>query len=888
MGFLSTNQIQAQVLSIRRALKNGPENFAIQYSGEWTGGDYLSVADVDHLVFPCVSDLQVRESLLSAEKQGRPAILLCSMESSDLEDDVIDRFAKRRVFSPRERDMLAELFSVTPEMIDPRLLKTKELMNALLEVVPAKGYSPVAGGMLDLQTAWLTYLGQVSGTKLDSISLNKILEWSRNPEVRKKINQVDPKLKGMLTDWLVRNCGESSRYMMLAMSVMTTDLFALGETLSVVFHEGHFPTAAHQAAKVRSERYFDHQEIDLVSARAWSRSTNAYFKRSDQQEDVAFWIQLGQQVDSQLEELGVAESAWLSDFSSMGLEQRYSAVSKSLKKVLKYESKSGLESLRNSITIVRKHREGGRDMERVSRLEMAYRLVAWLCDSDREDSTDFGGLVNEYHKNGGFVDWARYRLKESDENSQVKKAYDAVLKKVDEREEAYEETFALRLQEWTKASDTSKEFILIENVLDEVVVPLAKLQPVLLLVLDGMSVAVMRQLLVDLTKHGWAEMKTKETEQKVVKPVLATLPSITAVSRRALFLGRLESVTKGSEEGEFRKNESLLQGSKGQIQPRLFKMGELTQEGQSGLSDEVLHTLSNKKCRVVSLVLNAIDDHLDSGKQVSLTWTRDSIRGLREALRQAADAGRAVVFTSDHGHVLDSGSKQFSSEKEGRGDRYRSCSTPLVDGELLYSGNRVQQALGGESVTLAWSDKARYGKGKRGYHGGSNPQEVVVPMTVLTNAVNDPPEGWIEVPSYQPHWWRVSGPEEVAKQSAPAATAVEGLELFEAAPKPMSTVSWVQSLLESPIYEEQTSQAVRGALSADVMSKLLTFLAERGGKGLKPALAQELGVPAFRLDGMIQNVARVLNLDGYEVIEFDRSSGTITLNVDLLKKQFEL
>ena len=115
----------------------------------------------EHLVFPCVSDLQVRESLLRAEADNKPAVLLCSMPENTLGDDVMSRFAKHKVFAPQLREMVAELFSA--RIIDPRVLKTKPLMNGLLEKVPVQGYPPVPGGTLDLQTAWLALLSQIIG-----------------------------------------------------------------------------------------------------------------------------------------------------------------------------------------------------------------------------------------------------------------------------------------------------------------------------------------------------------------------------------------------------------------------------------------------------------------------------------------------------------------------------------------------------------------------------------------------------------------------------------------------------------------------------------------------------------------------------------------------------
>ena len=57
---------------------------------------------------------------------------------------------------------------------------------------------------------------------------------------------------------------------------------------------------------------------------------------------------------------------------------------------------------------------------------------------------------------------------------------------------------------------------------------------------------------------------------------------------------------------------------------------------------------------------------------------------------------------------------------------------------------------------------------------------------------------------------------------------------------------------------------------------------------MKPSLAQALGVPLFRIDGLVQNVSRILNVDGYEVLSFERATETIALNINLLKTQFEI
>ena len=541
--------------------------------------------------------------------------------------------------------------------------------------------------------------------------------------------------------------------------------------------------------------------------------------------------------------------------------------------------------------MVRRHLLSEADSERLSRVEMACRLIRWLHTGDSRPAPEpFDAMVVGYHRDGGFIDWARNRLKETDESPEVQKSFGAILKRVEERAEAFESSFALQLQDWTRSENQSNRFILIENVLHEVVLPVAKQQPVLLLVLDGMSVAVFRQLLQDILRHDWTELVHEEAA--LPRPVIASLPSVTSISRRALFLGRLDPATNGTEEGEFKANDILFQGSGSQVRPQLFKMGDLSDEENGGVASGVRGAIADKRCRVVSVVLNAIDDHLDSGKQVDFVWTRNTIRGFRDLLRQASDAGRLIIMTSDHGHVLDFGTKQLPSPKDGRGDRFRTADGKTQEGELEFEGSRVYRATGRNRITLACSAGIRYGKDKRGYHGGANPQEMVVPLAILSDVRVGTPQGWMEIAPYQPDWWRIDVSEAVL---APVAKAkpekvVQGLDLFERVGVKPATgdAGWIGALLKSPIYQEQSKLAVRGAPADDLMTKLLKGLDTRGGTAVKQALAQDLGMPPFRLDGLILNVSRILNVDGYEVISFDRASDTVTLNMGLLRTQFDL
>lgn len=892
MSLLTHKQIQAQVSSIRRTLKNGSQHFAIRSAGTWTGPERMTIDGVEHLILPCMSDLQMREALLRAEGENKPSVLLCTMSDDAVGDDVMDRLAKRRVFSPQVREIVAELFSVKPDKIDPRVLKSKVLMNTLLEWVPVEGYQPVAGGTLDLQTAWLTLLGRMIGEPVETPSLTSFLEWSLSETTLRKFTAMNADLKAAFVEWLARSKGESVRFMMAAIDTdYGGDLVPIGAALGLVFDPKHHRSAEHQTARGRLERYFQHREIDPESARVWSRVSETILSQMKDGSETSMRRQLLNRVDELLDKLGVKASAWASDLSPVGLEQRYQQVGQALREALAAKSSSGLDQVRGGITLIRKHLLGEADAERLTRVEMAARLIRWLQTTEMSpNGKSLDAMVVDYHQDGGFIDWARNSLKETDESPEVQKAYDAILKRVEERAHHFEESFALELQDWTRSESQSDRFTLIEDVLKTVVAPVAKQQPVLLLVLDGMSVAVFRQLLQDILRQDWAEVVHEGAS--LPRPVLATLPSVTSISRRALFLGKLDPGTNGTEEGEFQKNDLLFHGSGSQVRPQLFKKGDLSDDAQGGIASKVRSAIADRKCRVVSVVINAIDDHLDSGDQVNLLWTRNTIRGLRDLLRLASESERLVIMTSDHGHVLDFGTKQVPSAKDGRGDRHRIADGAVVEGEREFEGSRVYQATGINRITLACSAGIRYGAGKRGYHGGANPQEMVVPLAILSDVRANVAEGWRQVPTYQPGWWAIT-----ASDVAPAPLAkpkpekvVQGLDLFEQPLKKTAPAAggWIDVLLQCPIYLEQSKLAVRGAPADDLMSKLLKGLDSRGGTAVKQALAQELGMPPFRVDGLIQNVSRILNVDGYEVISFDRASDTVSLNMGLLRTQFDL
>ncbi|MGH6914511.1 MAG: BREX-2 system phosphatase PglZ, partial [Geminicoccales bacterium] len=99
---------------------------------------------------------------------------------------------------------------------------------------------------------------------------------------------------------------------------------------------------------------------------------------------------------------------------------------------------------------------------------------------------------------------------------------------------------------------------------------------------------------------------------------------------------------------------------------------------------------------------------------------------------------------------------------------------------------------------------------------------------------------------------------------------------------------WITDLFASPTYAAQKRLAARGAPRDEEVRRLLAALDARGGRLSQTALAQALGVPAFRVGTVVNAARRVLNVDQTPVLRLEPGHGTVTLDGELLRVQFEL
>lgn len=889
---LTEGQIKAQVSAIRKKTSHEPLAFALRTDRPWSGAAHVTIDGRRHRVAYCRSDLELREMLRVARTANEPLIALCPFSDERLEDDVVARLARRRVHPPEVREVLASLFQVNA--VDPRVFASQKLTQALIENAPGDGYATISSGVLDLQTAWSSLLARVVGSREVASSLARFLDGTLDGVMCRRIEGMGAELRGEFFEWAALNLDRSLRSMAHVVSMSkTSDLVPLGLLLDVIFERG-VGSAAAGDARVRLENWFRGHAIDEVAARTWAAAARSVVLGLSQRAGAgAMFTAVLSRCDALLAEFKVADLAARSDFSPIGFEQRVRYFAQQIPGCLDGSaSGTALKPVIAALARLREHVLAVEHQRRIERCEMAARLASWLGQGGRlRGGSTLDDLVEGYVRIGGFVDWARTVVREGDIDPALNQAFETLLARVGEVCGAFEADFAANLADWTRhGARPGSAFLPVEDALEKLIGPLGAEAPVLLLVMDGMSEAVFRELLADIVQRGkWLECRPRGLA--VPSALLATIPSITEVSRRALFRGKLHPESSPTEQSAFATNDRLFSLCGGQTRPVLFLKGDLQVAGETGLAASVKQAIGNRKCRVVAMVLNAVDDHLSGSDQIASRWDLDVVRPLREVLQLAAEAGRSLILTSDHGHVLEHRTTLKTGVSVG-GDRYREDGGAAVDGEITVTGDRIQRAIGQAAVTVAWSHELRYSKTKkRGYHGGANPQEMVIPLSVLRHLSGSAADGWEDVsPSpYWPDWWRLAVDE--PKTAAPAEAEVKltaGLDLFVHAAAKAKAQDWIQQLLDGEVYAAQCGQGVRGAQDRIRVATFLETLSARNGTVPREVLAEKLGLPLIRLNGLVADLARIFNVDGFDVVTVDNASGTVVLNVPLLKKQFGL
>jgi hypothetical protein len=408
------------------------------------------------------------------------------------------------------------------------------------------------------------------------------------------------------------------------------------------------------------------------------------------------------------------------------------------------------------------------------------------------------------------------------------------------------------------------------------------------------------------TGDGWAEALLPGQARRAA--ALAVLPTLTEVSRASLLSGELRT---GGQEVERTRYETLTRAH-GLPGAALFHKKPLD---SSRLGYAVAHDVAAAVGDVaghplVTCVLNTIDDALDRSDPGGTEWTADAVKHLLPLLDRARHAGRVVILTADHGHVVERRQGVQRAYAVISSGRSRAAIEPAGEGEVLAAGRRVLLHEG--KAVLAVDETLRYGPLKAGYHGGASPAEAVVPVAVLVSGAV--PEG-VDLrlaPPQEPAWWidpvapaapaltrptaarAPVSPQPATdyrgrpEEGAPTlfdepVTPAERVPSGEAAP----TNAIAAAVVSSAAYAAQKRIAGRVSVTDDQIRRLLSALLAAVSHRLTPApAATALEVSPITLRGAVLHAQRLLNVEGYPVLRIDADGATLILDEVLLREQF--
>lgn len=394
----------------------------------------------------------------------------------------------------------------------------------------------------------------------------------------------------------------------------------------------------------------------------------------------------------------------------------------------------------------------------------AARLVTWCAwraavplKEEVGAWSDLIAVADAYQRDGGHVDWCRGHLRERVRGADaLSVAIRRLVARADALRDADDERFAAGLVAWHEARRPVEKVLPLHMVSREVIKPFLAAAParrVLVVLMDGLSRANLVRLLPSL--DGWQPLR-----EQTPRPVLASLPTLTGISRSAFFAGK-EAAShapglEGDDSKRWAQNADLrdFAGLKG---PQLVEKQDLKAELSA------LGGLLASEDRVAAVIVNVADDDLSGAPQLDAGITAANVPVLGAILKLAAFHRRVVLLVADHGHVVGSrvvGRKALPGTEGGQ--RYRTLGpseAPLP--EELELPASVWRPKGASRVAAFWREDTMWGITKKGAHGGLTLAEVVVPCVMVAPtwlAVDEHDAGLQTVEVAPPRWWMGTRP----------------------------------------------------------------------------------------------------------------------------------
>jgi hypothetical protein len=955
--------------------KYPPSVLGVHASTEWPESEPRTFThqNVPVRVEPCVSALAVREAVLSHEL-GQWTVILTDRTDEDLGTGLLSHLIGFRLRTPDPWDGVRTRFAAAG--IDPALTSlpgNRDIAIGLLAATPSAGWHPAPGGVLTRDHA----LGSVAAVHLGLtdpvIDIASVLMWTTDPALAARIASLrttaDDALTDAVLDWVATRTGAvGSAIRHLLRGGEARDAVPLGLIAGLLgqARDGAAETAAPDAgtdlpqvareALIRLESWFGGTVPSTDALRKWAAEAAAVITEMDQapraNDDARKAAErLLARADQLLAAVHADALADASDLLPTGLTRRLATLASLLQaavasSVVRLRTGQPIadpdlplvpgEALQRSEAAwarVAAHRLADGD-ERVPAFHAAVRLVRWLALPATVDMATLPTLVHRHDGHDAWADSAVNDVASGVSDPSLGSGLNDVLTVAWARRAAHDGTFAAALAAYTRDDPDPARvgLVNIEDLLPRTVFPLAAKAPVLLLVLDGMSAGVCAEVMASIlarTRDDWAEALLSGQQRRAA--ALAVLPTLTQVSRASLLTGRLAA---GGQEVERTGFETLTRahGLPGAL---LFHKRPLDSARPGyAIADDVAAAIEDtERHRLVACVLNTIDDALDRSDPGGIAWGTETVKHLLPLLDRARNAGRVVILTADHGHVVE---RRRGTQRTYAGissSRSRSATPPAEKDEILVVGRRV--LLHDGSAVLAVDENLRYGPLKAGYHGGGTPAEAVVPVAVLVPGAVPEDSGLALAPPQGPAWWLdpvvtqpaaqpstsslapgtpSAGRAQHRQGTTPAprkrpdetmATLFDELDAIEtardqeppratmtpaahaAATEPKALDPLAERVLRSPVYTAQKKIAGRISVTDDQVAALLSALLAAPGQRLAPAVAATaLQVAPALLRGAVLHAQRLLNIEGYAVLRVDADGATLILDEALLREQY--
>ncbi len=578
------SQIKTRVATIRQKVQNA-RAIGVHSLGRWTDEARKSDGNHSYLICQCDSPLAMRLALREPVEENTIKVLITPLEDKDLSEDIRLRMAKPYLFEIKPWEIVRTLFEA--QTVDPRLSHCGWIAEMLLDLVPGGGYPAARGGFLDADTVWPLLLRHGIGLTADSPDLTSLLKWSLDVDATARFRHAGTAFREAATVWLAEKAGPVVQVVLSCVSRLDRpDAVPLGLAVGVVYHPAAAGKLDRASGKLEERFLGSDKPPEATIVQRWSTAATEVV-RALRHTDMRVYRQTLQRADEILSEVQAEGFAWLGDTSPIGFDQRLARFGQCLTGVLASKAWNVLDKLVEARQAVRNHDQSAREIRRLERVDMAVRLVRWLGKRGQQGAAEPRSLAEaaaEHLRDGGFVDWARLSLRSGDPVQVLSEAYAKLFDVVTQVREAQAHGFARLLVDWTAAGSQGGELVPVERVLEEIVAPLAADNPVLVIVIDGMSVAVCRELLADLTQHEWLTLC--EAGATFNRPGIATIPSVTEFSRTSLLTGQLRAGGGAEERAGFAEHAALMARCRSGYPPMLFHKATLQESEDAVLAAE--------------------------------------------------------------------------------------------------------------------------------------------------------------------------------------------------------------------------------------------------------------------------------------------------------------